>query len=53
MDEVIVEGLTEDDIILLKSIVESHKMTVTDLAYVVHVRGLYDKLTQILAYIKE
>jgi hypothetical protein len=53
MNELIIEGLIEEDIKLLKEIVESYKLSVKDYNKVIRVKELNDKLTQILNYFND
>lgn len=53
MKEVIIEGLTEEDLALLKDIVSSYNVTVSDFSKVERIKELDDKLTQILTYLNE
>jgi predicted ATPase with chaperone activity len=53
MNELIIEGLIEEDIKLLKEIVESYKLSVKDYNKVIRVKELNDKLIQILNYFND
>jgi predicted ATPase with chaperone activity len=53
MNELIIEGLIEEDIKLLKEIVESYKLSVKDYNKVIRVKELNDKLEQILNYFND
>jgi hypothetical protein len=53
MEELIVEGLVEEDIRLLKEIVGSYKLSVEDYNKVIRIKELNDKLTQILNYFND
>jgi len=53
MEELIVEGLVEEDIRLLKEIVGSYKLSVEDYNKVIRVKELNDKLEQILNYFND
>lgn len=53
MNELIIEGLTEEDLRLLKVIVSSYPLTVEDYNKVQQVKELDDKLTYILKYFND
>ena len=53
MNELIIEGLIEEDIKLLKEIVESYKLSVKDYNKVIRVKELNDRLIQILNYFND
>ena len=53
MNELIIEGLIEEGIKLLKEIVESSKLSVKDYNKVIRVKELNDKLEQILNYFND
>ena len=53
MNEIIIEGLSEEDIALLKEIVGSYNITVSNFNRVEKIRELNDKLTQILTYLND
>lgn len=53
MNEVIIEGLTEEDIVLLKDIVSTYNINISNFQYVKKVKELDDKLTQILSYLND
>lgn len=53
MKEVIIEGLTEQDLALLKDIVGSYNVTVSDFNRVEQIRDLDNKLAQILNYLND
>lgn len=53
MKEVIIEGLTEEDIALLKDIVSTYHITVSNFERVEKIKELDNKLTQILSYLND
>jgi len=53
MNEIIIEGLEEGDLRLLKDIVGSYPLTVNDFSKVQQVKELDDKLKYILKYFEE
>lgn len=53
MKEVIIEGLTEEDIALLKDIVGSYNITISNFERVEKIKELDNKLTQILSYLND
>lgn len=53
MNEIIIEGLTEEDIKLISSIVNTYPVTVDNYNNVLRVKELSDKLSQILTYFNE
>lgn len=53
MNEIIIEGLTEEDIKLIYSIVSKYPITVDDFNNVIKIKELNDKLSQILTYFND
>ena len=53
MNEIIIEGLVEEDLKLLKEVVGSYPLTVNDFNKVQRVKELDDKLAYILKYFEE
>ena len=53
MNEIIIEGLTEEDIKLIHTIVCKHPITVEDFNSVIRIKELNDKLSQILTYFND
>lgn len=53
MNEVIIEGLTEEDIVLLKDIVSTYQITISNFERVGKIKELDNKLTQILSYLND
>lgn len=52
MEELIVEGLDESDFILLETVLKKHKISIEDGNYD-EILALYDKITQIVTYLKQ
>lgn len=53
MNEVIVEGLNEEDFVLLKKIVESYKSSINDEISFGDLLTIYNKLSQVLSYLND
>ena len=53
MNEIIVEGLDQEDFILLKKIVESYKTSINDEVTFKDLINIHDKLSQVLAYLND
>jgi hypothetical protein len=53
MNELIIEGLVEEDIKLLKEIVGSYKFSIDNYNDALRIKNLNDKLTQILNYFND
>ena len=53
MNEIIVEGLVEEDLRLLKVVVESYPITLENFELIQKLKTLNDKLTQVLDYLND
>jgi hypothetical protein len=53
INEVIVEGLTPEDFILISEIIEKYPLNIVNFNEINNINSLYQKISQIISYISE